>query len=60
MARATIFRHVAPHVISCRFRMLHRIDNFGCLIMAFSCDLGLFYCNNMNNLERALNCVEAN
>jgi hypothetical protein len=38
-ARATILRHVDLDGNSCCSRMLHRIDNFEYLIMAFSCDL---------------------
>jgi hypothetical protein len=42
-ARATIFRRVAVNGLVCDSRILHWIDNFEGLNIAFSCDLELFY-----------------
>jgi hypothetical protein len=41
-ARATIFWHVRANDIFCSYRMLYWIDNFECLIMAFSWVFALF------------------
>jgi hypothetical protein len=43
-SRATIFRHVRANDIVCSSRMLHWIDKFECLIMAFSWVFALLPC----------------
>jgi hypothetical protein len=42
-SRATILRHVGANDSFCDPRMLDWIDNFECLILAFSCDLDFFF-----------------
>jgi hypothetical protein len=43
IARATISRHVAFDISICIRRILGWIENFECLIIAFSCELDLFF-----------------
>jgi hypothetical protein len=43
VARASVFRRMRVNDTDCKLSLLHWVDNFECLIMAFSWDLELFY-----------------